>query len=127
MVVSECCRDGAATSRKKRRKERAKLSFEDPEDVEDESLAISKRQTGLVDDEQSAHDADGTEKPRFVKDPNINTAFLPDRDREGLDRAEREELRKEWLTKQESIKEELIESPTPTGMGVDIVGQYRYV
>lgn len=40
----------------------------------------------------------------MLKDPTIDTSFLPDREREDMERIEREELRKEWILKQEEIK-----------------------
>lgn len=43
------------------------------------------------------------------KNPDIDTTFLPDRERDQLERQDREELRKEWLLLQEEMKEEEIE------------------
>jgi len=43
-------------------------------------------------------------KPKLGKNPNVDTSFLPDRDREEEERKEREHLRLEWLQKQEEIK-----------------------
>lgn len=43
------------------------------------------------------------------KNPDIDTTFLPDRERDQLEREDREELRKEWLLMQEEMKEEEIE------------------
>jgi protein FAM50 len=40
----------------------------------------------------------------MLKDPTIDTSFLPDREREEKERIEREGLRKEWIIKQEEIK-----------------------
>ena len=48
-------------------------------------------------------------KKRFVKNPGVDTSFLPDREREDRERLEREELRKDWLTQQERIKGEVVE------------------
>ncbi|CAG8482252.1 7854_t:CDS:10 [Ambispora leptoticha] len=47
-------------------------------------------------------------KPKLGKNPNVDTSFLPDREREEEERKEREKLRLEWLTKQEEIKNEKI-------------------
>lgn len=44
-----------------------------------------------------------------IKNPSVDTSFLPDREREEKERHERELLRKEWLRKQETMKEETIE------------------
>eukprot|EP00301_Raphidiophrys_heterophryoidea_P021320 c5788_g1_i2.p1 GENE.c5788_g1_i2~~c5788_g1_i2.p1 ORF type:complete len:205 (-),score=30.40 c5788_g1_i2:66-680(-) len=43
-------------------------------------------------------------KPKLGKNPNVDTSFLPDRDRETQEAAERERLKNEWLAEQERIK-----------------------
>ena len=43
------------------------------------------------------------------KNPNVDTSFLPDREREENERRAREELRQEWLRKQDELKAEEIE------------------
>lgn len=48
-------------------------------------------------------------KRKFTKNPNVDTSFLPDREREEKERLERELLRKQWLAEQDRIKEEVIE------------------
>lgn len=56
---------------------------------------------------------DGSERQskraKLAKNPNVDTSFLPDRDREEAERKERERLRQEWLRKQEELKGEEIE------------------
>lgn len=44
-----------------------------------------------------------------LKNPAVDTSFLPDRDREEKDRLAREELRQGWLKNQEIMKAESIE------------------
>ncbi|CAD6935274.1 unnamed protein product [Tilletia controversa] len=46
---------------------------------------------------------------RSLKNPNVDTSFLPDREREEQDRRQRETLRQEFLRKQEEMKNEAIE------------------
>lgn len=53
--------------------------------------------------------AESGPKKRFTKNPNVDTSFLPDREREEQERIERELLRKQWLQEQEKIKNEVIE------------------
>jgi len=48
-------------------------------------------------------------RAKFRKNPNVDTSFLPDRDREEAERKDRERLRQEWLRKQEELKQEEIE------------------
>lgn len=61
-------------------------------------------------EEQDASDAPPLpKKPKKLgKDPTVNTSFLPDRDREESERRLREELRQEWLQRQEEMKRETI-------------------
>lgn len=44
-----------------------------------------------------------------LKNPTVDTSFLPDREREEEERRAREELRKEWIKSQEEMKKEEIE------------------
>ncbi|GJP57014.1 hypothetical protein CLOM_g16055 [Closterium sp. NIES-68] len=46
---------------------------------------------------------------KFGKDPSVETSFLPDRDREAQETAERERLAKQWMAEQERIKNEPLE------------------
>lgn len=60
-------------------------------------------------DPLNIHSADMFKRKRLLKDPTVDTSFLPDRAREEEERKVREELRQEWLKKQEEIKQEEIE------------------
>uniref|UniRef100_A0A8C8DQ18 Family with sequence similarity 50 member A n=1 Tax=Oryzias sinensis TaxID=183150 RepID=A0A8C8DQ18_9TELE len=51
----------------------------------------------------------GLKKKKLGKNPDVDTSFLPDRDREEEENRLREELRQEWELKQEKIKNEEIE------------------
>lgn len=46
---------------------------------------------------------------KIKKNPDVDTSFLPDREREEEENKLREELRQEWATKQNVLKEEEIE------------------
>jgi len=86
--------------RKKRRiKGPTRLSFAD--EIENET------------DEENASSDDGERKKHKLgqlgKDPTVETSFLPDREREAEEQAERERLRKKWLTEQEHIRNEPLE------------------
>lgn len=104
------------TKRVKKRKKAAKatLSFA-MEDEEDESAGQgTPDQTGSPSPApKETFGDDGSEQPakraKFRKNPNVDTSFLPDRDREEAERKERERLRQEWLRKQEEMKQEEIE------------------
>ncbi|CAN0552336.1 unnamed protein product, partial [Ectocarpus sp. 8 AP-2014] len=43
------------------------------------------------------------------KNPNVDTSFLPDREREKGMRNQREKLKKEWIEEQEKLKMERLE------------------
>jgi protein FAM50 len=43
------------------------------------------------------------------KDPNIDTSFLPDKERENRMTAERQRLKNEWIANQNKLKEQLLE------------------
>uniref|UniRef100_A0A3B4FAG9 Family with sequence similarity 50 member A n=1 Tax=Pundamilia nyererei TaxID=303518 RepID=A0A3B4FAG9_9CICH len=85
---------------KKRKEEQkrkiASLSF-NPEDEEEEE-----------EDEEEEQDYP-VKKKKLGKNPDVDTSFLPDRDREEEENRLREELRQEWELKQEKIKNEEIE------------------
>lgn len=47
-----------------------------------------------------------TQKKQLGKDPTVETSFLPDREREAEEQAERERLKMQWSREQELIKNE---------------------
>ncbi|GAB1598050.1 protein FAM50A-like [Argonauta hians] len=99
-------RQYAKQQEEKRRYEkmkRAALSF-DPDEGDDDDVSES-------DDELPEIDlATGKlKRKRLGKNPDVDTSFLPDRDREEEENKLREQLRQEWVAKQEKIKNEEIE------------------
>ena len=100
-------RDETKRSKKRKKAARATLSFAlDDEDVEADSPKDAKG--------DSANGDDNSEEPPFKrsklkKNPNVDTSFLPDREREEAERKERERLRLEWLSMQEQTRNENIE------------------
>ncbi|KAF9984253.1 hypothetical protein BGZ65_000732 [Modicella reniformis] len=111
--------------KKKTKKTISKLSFAEDEDEEgaqeDQDSKSSKKHTksedSMNEDEESPNNNRSSnkssqsvfKKPKFGKDPNIDTSFLPDREREEEERRVREELRQDWIKKQEEIKKEPIQ------------------
>ncbi|KAL6300158.1 XAP5-domain-containing protein [Sparassis latifolia] len=87
--------------RVKKRKKTAKSTLSFAIDDEEEEGATSSNGNG--DGEQPA------KRAKSRKNPGVDTSFLPDRDREEAERRQREELRQEWLKKQEEMKQEDIE------------------
>ncbi|PPQ63056.1 hypothetical protein CVT24_005911 [Panaeolus cyanescens] len=100
-------KDEAKKSKKRKKQNKATLSFamDDEEGDADGS--------GDLNGELSTPNRDDSEPPvkksKLKKNPNVDTSFLPDREREEAERKERERLRLEWLTKQEEIKNEDVE------------------
>ncbi|KAL3765757.1 hypothetical protein ACHAWU_009725 [Discostella pseudostelligera] len=89
---------------KEKKKRMATLSFAGDEgDEEEESHDIS-------DAKQNRESSSSNNKEKAImKNPEVDTSFLPDQDREMRARAERDRLRKEWITRQQQMKSELLE------------------
>ncbi|XP_047621015.1 protein FAM50A isoform X1 [Phacochoerus africanus] len=96
--------------REKERKKEAKrkissLSFT----LEEEEEAGEEEEAVAVEEEELEREEVTTKKRKLGKNPDVDTSFLPDRDREEEENRLREELRQEWEAKQEKIKSEEIE------------------
>lgn len=61
------------------------------------------------DDNDSLEPVIPVKKKKLGKNPDVDTSFLPDREREEIERQEREKIRQEWVEEQEKIKSEDIE------------------
>lgn len=79
--------------------------MDDEEEGEDASNGDSARGTPTREDRETPP----LKKSKLSKNPNVDTSFLPDREREEEERKERERLRLEWLDTQEKLKQEDIE------------------
>lgn len=88
----------------KQRRQIAALSFKLDEDGEDEEEEQQEEEEEEVEDEYEP-----PTKRKLGKNPDVDTSFLPDRDREEEEKRIREELRMEWVQKQECLKNEDIE------------------
>ncbi|SGY67302.1 BQ5605_C004g02764 [Microbotryum silenes-dioicae] len=102
--------------KKKKKEGKVKLSFAFDDGEEDESTSKKGTKAGGDDDEEGTGDEEPptrsdrpSKKAKLGKNPSIDTSFLPDREREESERKVRDELRREWLTKQETMKAEDIE------------------
>ncbi|ELV11381.1 Protein FAM50A [Tupaia chinensis] len=96
--------------REKERKKEAKrkissLSFT----LEEEEEGGEEEEEMAVYEEELEREEVTTKKRKLGKNPDVDTSFLPDRDREEEENRLREELRQEWEAKQEKIKSEEIE------------------
>ncbi|CAL4090229.1 unnamed protein product [Meganyctiphanes norvegica] len=90
----------------------AKLSFcpDDDEDEDEDEDEDDEGNEGNESVEEVEEEKDDTSKKlKMAKCPEVDTSFLPDRDREEADNRLREEFRQEWVVKQEGMKNEEIE------------------
>ena len=96
---------------RKRKKSAAKATLSFAMDEEEEGSGEGP--TASPSPAPNSTTDDSLEQPskraKFRKNPNVDTSFLPDREREEAERKERERLRQEWLRKQEDMKQEEIE------------------
>ncbi|KAK0210863.1 XAP5, circadian clock regulator-domain-containing protein [Desarmillaria ectypa] len=98
------------TKKVKKRKKAAKatLSFAMDDENEDGDSGVDSSSV-TRDKDSNGEDGPPTKRSKSRKNPNVDTSFLPDREREEAERRERERLRQEWLRRQEEIKQEDIE------------------
>jgi len=82
---------------KKKKKALSTLSFVGAEDAD-----------GIVDD-ADVDDINLTGGAELKKNPEVDTSFLPDKDREAAAEAERLRLRREWVRKQKQMQEEMLD------------------
>ncbi|KAJ3405726.1 hypothetical protein HDV05_006364 [Chytridiales sp. JEL 0842] len=97
--------------KKKRKVGKAKLSFdldEDAEENEDAEAEVEMKKKKKVD-QDAEEDGGAISKPKSLKNPHVDTSFLPDKEREAAEAREREVLKLEWLKQQEKIKNERIQ------------------
>jgi len=84
------------------------LSFDpdEEEDFDDEDDDKSNDKMNKSKDDDTSPEI---KKRRFGMNPDVDTAFLPDRDRDEEENIMREKLRQQWEEKQKSTKEEEVE------------------
>ena len=93
-------------------KERKKARKKALKEKKKRMAALSFADDGEIQEEEDVHeqpDAEKSSDKSMMKNPTVDTSFLPDQEREQRAKAEKERLRKEWLERQKSIKEELLE------------------
>jgi len=97
------------------------LSFrgEEEEENEEEDEEEDQVQDPASESKDSSEEEDGDfqsfckpsapKKKKIGKNPDVDTSFLPDREREEEENRLREQLRQEWVTAQEALKNESME------------------
>lgn len=100
------CREEARKKKKIKKNTKAKLSFAADDGEEGDDAAVSQANSTPAEDSDSSRPTKRARK--LGKNPAVDTTFLPDREREENERKQREELRQEWLRRQEEMKAETI-------------------
>jgi protein FAM50 len=90
--------------------EEAKDSDAERMDHEEEELDIKPGSSKLESSKKSKWMSDDAPKSskKIKKNPDVDTSFLPDREREEQENKQREELRQEWLSEQATLKNQEI-------------------
>ena len=91
----------------KKRKKSGKVTLSFALDDEGEGDGGADSTSGSATPNASANAEN--QRKKFRKNPAVDTSFLPDREREEAERRQREELRQQWLKRQEDMKTEEIE------------------
>ena len=103
-------RDEQKKTKKRKKTQKSTLSFAlDDEGDEQESSANDTHSNSPAPGVGVDEDGNPMKRTKLGKNPAVDTSFLPDREREEAERKEREDLRQEWMRKQEELKNEDIE------------------
>lgn len=89
----------------KQKKQIQALSF----NLDEDEVELSDEETESKIEKSKDDDDIGPLVKKIKKNPDVDTSFLPDREREEEENRLREELRQEWARKQNALKEEEIE------------------
>ena len=93
---------------KEKKKRMATLSFVGEDDDNEADADANAHDIPVEKDSNNININNKTNK-MIMKNPEVDTSFLPDQDREMRARAERDRLRKEWQARQQQIQSELLE------------------
>lgn len=101
-LASKARQEAKKVEREKKRKAiSSSLSFS--EDLEEGEGGAEQAE------QEEEEDAAASKRRLISKDPTVDTAFLPDKERDLLLQEQKELLRQEWLVQQERVKEEMVE------------------
>lgn len=99
----------------KQKKQIQALSFnldEEEEEIDSDDDSDARSEKSNKSDKSKTSESCESLEPlvkKIKKNPDVDTSFLPDREREEEENRLREELRQEWAQKQNALKEEEIE------------------
>uniref|UniRef100_A0A0A9YBM2 Protein FAM50 homolog n=2 Tax=Lygus hesperus TaxID=30085 RepID=A0A0A9YBM2_LYGHE len=97
----------AEKEREQQRQLEAKQAEKNRQKKQIQALSFAFEEDGEEQEEEEEEEIVPVKKIR--KNPEVDTSFLPDREREEQETRLREELRQEWAAKQSSLKEEDID------------------
>ena len=96
--------EGGADEAAQETEETLEPAKDDADDIDLENFGKKKKKKKKVLD-----DDEERKRKRFGMNPEVNTAFLPDRDRDEQENEMREKLRVQWEENQKRVKEEDVE------------------
>lgn len=109
----------AEKNKQKRQIQALSFNMDEDEDEDEDENENENEDENEDEDEAKVSDNETTETlvesknkhviKKIKKNPDVDTSFLPDREREEEENRLREELRQEWAKKQNALKEEEIE------------------
>lgn len=94
----------AEKSKQKKQIQALSFNLDEEEEDDDDSDAKSEKSS-----KSKTNELPEPAVKKIKKNPDVDTSFLPDREREEEENRLREELRQEWAIKQNALKEEEIE------------------
>nr|CAI5838562.1 unnamed protein product [Callosobruchus analis] len=100
----------------KQKKQIQALSFSLDEDEAADDDAEEDSKEDIVTFKRPPEEVEKSNLKKIKKDPNVDTSFLPDREREEEENRLREELRQQWAEQQQKLKEEEIDITLVIGM-----------
>lgn len=99
----------AEKNKQKRQIQALSFNLDEDEEEEEEEAEISDNDITEKFVKSENMQCDKPVIKKIKKNPDVDTSFLPDREREEEENKLREELRQEWARKQNALKEEEIE------------------
>lgn len=98
----------AQKNKQKQQIQALSFALEEEEDDDDEDDVDVKVKTEKTEEKTKSWRTEEPVLKKIKKNPDVDTSFLPDREREEADLKLREELRLEWVMTQASLKDEPI-------------------
>lgn len=103
----------AEKNKQKRQIQALSFNLDEDEDEDEVEVEVEAENSDEDNTEKSMKlenvQSNGSTIKKIKKNPDVDTSFLPDREREEEENKLREELRQEWARKQNALKEEEIE------------------